>query len=957
MDPSALDPVDWGIEDVVSFLCHAESRPWAEGSNIPFPPPADLAAALHENFITGEVLLEEIDRATLKDELGVKPLGHRSGVMKAIVWLRNRSAKYQAKYRTKYEGKFEAGSGSPSINGLSSPNIGLSTQIPSLSSGLGISAQETSLPKAPERNHVPSIAPKGKRRIAPQLIQPLKGDPALYESLYPSPQQTSSNNALVPGNNSSGSQSTLARTGTNLEKQPHSAYLQQESQLGIDGPERERQNEKTANSSPSNLSSSPTEDDFYQSLLQRYPPDEGDTDGLPLYGDSGSEGEYDEQTWEEMQLEAEEHQQPSNQLAPTEKQSLSSEECMSLIAQHIIEKESRWKDKHLPRELPKASGIWEHSHAHGTLGQDKKRLTRRIALYQKRLEKLKGGLLQVEFTDRAFFLQSCASLDPTITDLCLDKWTLGILNLDTQPPRVEKPPKVSRPKPERSNFRDDESLRSATETDSEDDDAAFDSIEDTSEADESEFMEIDSDKLTTQTQAEKPRNGLPFTLDSPTPEEDEATLTEPSRKRRRIYDELSDDETSSETGLISEFLRRGDIDTVDLTGNSPNSTTAPAPSANVNSSIPVRQESMQNIGEDADEMQIETPPLNPTHSVAPQDNDVEELSVDSPPQSSLPKVKLRLHGPHPPGIRTQNSRQTQPEDRVYSRRLSDISVDALPVADEHDVELFDQVKTMDIEAIALSKNRVQLLAKLILGLRQNEPNMIRKYLDDYFLSQISDLVHEALIAMCHDRMKLPDRDENENTGAMRLAALYHSWHHCIVLSSRGLDKQLLRTTISQIEKNEFESMFKSFIDRLSKLFTAYNTWIDKHPDHSPHFQKGSLDMSVAMSRSSSSSQTKKKTKFAPRAPSSIQREAQIRQEKQEAMRQEREKRGLTNSDPDKQAVTFKEPVIYLPREIGEHVKPHQLAGIQFMWRELIEAKKPQGCLLAHVMGLGKTMQV
>ena len=93
MDPSALDPVDWGIEDVVSFLCHAESRPWAEGSNIPFPPPSDFAAALHENFITGEILLEEIDKVTLKDDLGVKPLGHRSGVMKAIEWLRNRSIK------------------------------------------------------------------------------------------------------------------------------------------------------------------------------------------------------------------------------------------------------------------------------------------------------------------------------------------------------------------------------------------------------------------------------------------------------------------------------------------------------------------------------------------------------------------------------------------------------------------------------------------------------------------------------------------------------------------------------------------------------------------------------------------------------------------------------------------------------------------------------------------------
>ncbi|KAK7615236.1 hypothetical protein JOL62DRAFT_146314 [Phyllosticta paracitricarpa] len=40
--------------------------------------------------------------------------------------------------------------------------------------------------------------------------------------------------------------------------------------------------------------------------------------------------------------------------------------------------------------------------------------------------------------------------------------------------------------------------------------------------------------------------------------------------------------------------------------------------------------------------------------------------------------------------------------------------------------------------------------------------------------------------------------------------------------------------------------------------------------------------------------------------------------------------------------------------IASSIKPHQISGVRFMWREIIEAK--QGCLLAHTMGLGKTMQ-
>jgi len=57
------------------------------------------------------------------------------------------------------------------------------------------------------------------------------------------------------------------------------------------------------------------------------------------------------------------------------------------------------------------------------------------------------------------------------------------------------------------------------------------------------------------------------------------------------------------------------------------------------------------------------------------------------------------------------------------------------------------------------------------------------------------------------------------------------------------------------------------------------------------------------------------------------------------------------------AVNVDEPIVYLDPHIGRHVKPHQIQGIQFMWREIVTDPKHQGCLLAHTMGLGKTMQV
>lgn len=952
------DPVDWDVEGVVKFLCDPESRPWAEGSNIPFPKPADLAAALHENFITGEVLLEEVDRLSLKDDLGIKALGHRSGIMKAIEWLRIRSTKYQAKTRPS------------SLQDFLSPRSAFSPQIPHsrpLGSIATAPASEVPLVSSSGAGVRPSITPQGKRRIAPQLVRTFKKSKTSKEN-PPSPGghfDSNNTNKSVPAHNHPTTQPPRTRQVNTAEDQPQ--FSQQAAPNHSPQPESIEQPEHIHEQATSRT---PTEEAFLNSLLQKYPPEADDADLFPLYGDSGSEGQFDEETWEEMQIEAKELQENTNQPNPAEKASLSREECMELIANHIAQKEDLWKEKRLPKELPKAPKIWDRSHMNGSLEQDKSDLSRRIFLYQKRLEKLKAGLLEVDSKDRAFFLLSCASLDNTISDICLDKWTLQILELENRPPRVEPPPRIPKPQKEPLNFRDDESLASEMDTDLESSVDESESDESESEEGESDFIEIDLEDDSVHDQvdkphkvlpftlgspppADKPHKGLPFTLGSPPPADEQDLSTEPARKKRRIHDNESDGEITSDTGTFSEILRRGDVDTVDLTGALPTSASAAGSrSAAIPSSLP--HPGTLNDAEDADEMQIETPPLNPSHSIVPQDADVPELSVDSTPTSPVRTVRVNLTMPRPAEPDSHNSRKTSRGDNDFLNGLSSIPENMMLEVDEDDLELFDDVKLLDFETIAASRDRVQLLAKSILGLRPPEAKLIRKFLDDFMLPQLMDLVHEALTYLHNDRASFPDRDENESLGIMRLAVLYHSWLHCIGLSPSGLDKKQVRDTISQIEE-EAQSMFSTFVERLNKLFTAYDLWVLKNPGHS----SGSHSASLAsfLTGSKSNAKAKSKTKYAPRTPSNIQREAQVRQEKQEAMRHEREKRGLGNSDPDKQAVNFKEPPIYLHKDIGEHVKPHQLAGIQFMWRELIEAKKPQGCLLAHVMGLGKTMQV
>lgn len=52
-----------------------------------------------------------------------------------------------------------------------------------------------------------------------------------------------------------------------------------------------------------------------------------------------------------------------------------------------------------------------------------------------------------------------------------------------------------------------------------------------------------------------------------------------------------------------------------------------------------------------------------------------------------------------------------------------------------------------------------------------------------------------------------------------------------------------------------------------------------------------------------------------------------------------------------------EGLISVERQIGGLIKDHQIKGVRFLWdRIVVNSKSREGCLLAHTMGLGKTMQ-
>lgn len=52
-----------------------------------------------------------------------------------------------------------------------------------------------------------------------------------------------------------------------------------------------------------------------------------------------------------------------------------------------------------------------------------------------------------------------------------------------------------------------------------------------------------------------------------------------------------------------------------------------------------------------------------------------------------------------------------------------------------------------------------------------------------------------------------------------------------------------------------------------------------------------------------------------------------------------------------------ESIVIVDQGLANQLKPHQRNGIQFMWNHCMTGDVGSGCILAHCMGLGKSMQV
>ncbi|EEH16643.2 hypothetical protein PABG_06730 [Paracoccidioides brasiliensis Pb03] len=970
------DPFEWSIDQVINYLCHS-SAPWARPS-LPRPDPKTLEATLRENDVTGEVLLTEVDKATLAQDLGLRSLGQRSTIFRAVQYLQQRSRRYAEHIQPFRVGNPHLTATTPQnalgfVLPLESPSVPLNfpspvhtpSAIPKTSTHGNANARvrerndtseeqrefEVILPTGsssskvrPNEHYI--IDSSGSKRRKLSLSKPTTSGPGARQEKpgfkqpcqYIGPKKVTLSDVFYNDMEDSDDESFVLEGAKCpigqkrfVNKRVQHYFLEEpravETKDGNDAvarfpysakiiPKGEpqyftlfSQNEGAVKVTKEDIIAWPQLNqgrDELDYLLAKYPASEDQ--GLPLYGESDSENGYDSETWREIELEKKEIDASKKEM-----KKLSIAEIDSIIDGCIDSFSQKWHNHKLPIQQTKAQQLWLSSRQRNSKHSDVKSAGKAIAHLESRLKSLRKAIKDTPWSKAHDVQQQCHSMEETVFNREVEKWKISILELDSCPP---KPPPFS-PKtgklPKPCIPEDEEWLSSEWE------DETVDNIND--------FI-VSVDDIATQISGKVSET------------EDDIISPKTFRKRRQKIPSLPE----------SKILHQRSPEPNRLT-----TLTSPAQLRQMQQQRPTSPIEVVDLTKSSDEasepnFEVHTPPLNPVNPV----NDI-NTKLSPSPRSQLLSEFTRI------GKKKENT--------------SSLRLPASP-----DIE---EIAETDWSVVEKRHDRGLLLRKLVWAIPLEEHRELYELIRSTNFGRARKCFQRVLRGILSKQHPL--QTSQKHALYLRAAVLYVAWHECkMVLAMRGIPKTCIGNTLN--DQTSFGVFHPLLCEALKTLLDKKDEVTKESPGQPPPISSTKEVGSERLTSSKlSADEQSGNSDFEEHSPTSepeehhtphkrrkravkesqeamdTQRNAQRRVELQEQQRKRLARKlqgtGISNSDPERQAVSFDDPVIYLHSHIGARVKPHQLSGIQFMWRELIKDEKHQGCLLAHTMGLGKTMQV
>lgn len=672
-----------------------------------------------------------------------------------------------------------------------------------------------------------------------------------------------------------------------------------------------------------------TDGDTNWEYLKKWDFKAGEGKVLPVYGDSGSENEYDLDTWREMEEEGGKITRP---LGPSKRKKIDSMAIKYAISEaidHIVEHWTRFKK---PKLLLKAWRIWTKARKDRTVFDQIRALTRDVEHLETRLSNIEKEILREDWSSAKDVVKQCRSMEESIFDREACNWRISILKLKAAP---EKPtPSTRKPKksktestqiPVEDSGEDIVSKDSASES-SEDDD--LDDFIDDESIDEANIGHVNEDVARALGDHQVLR--VP---DLPDLDADDASSESDDIRPEKVKSES----LTAEPKKLAEARRNNIEDTLHKTRSNTNVEVIDLTQQSESSEVETRLERSS---------PVRTLPSDPA------------LNED-PFRRSHAEPALFKHPPMASSIVHIDS-----DSAEYSTAREDILT---PPSSLPEFEEVEKIAQLNWEMLVERKDRKRLLIWIIDHCQSQIRDRIIDFNNKQSFEDIQEVVWAALKALFGLSPKIIGIDKEESNAWMLLATWYISWTIPVKVHwQSGIQLPHLRTA------QKDHKGFLPFYEFLNKCLFYYeperstNTAVlnsKGRKSKKPKKQKLREGSDENLERT-----PHKKRKFAvPESQETInlrlKAHERVREENMRTKNQNLELRFQemgTNEEDSSMAVVNPgklddQAFIYINSKISSKMQAHQKEGVQFMWREVVTDH--QGCLLAQTMGLGKTMQV
>ncbi|KAM3417631.1 Transcriptional regulator ATRX-like protein [Cercospora zeina] len=640
---------------------------------------------------------------------------------------------------------------------------------------------------------------------------------------------------------------------------------------------------------------------------------------LPAYMESESEGSLRslQQEMEEEEEIREDDDQPSELVGP---------HLDVIIDRALGEIANAWKANMLPQmEERKAWTIWRQTRQSRIIRDSLiDRAHAMIHHLNQRLQKFKSEMHLYEWRNEKRVIEQCGrTMEVTVEDIEMERWKIDVWRRKKEPhhlarsgSRLEAGHKSAGTATQRQGLTIHPDDRFSVEPDSEIDNAVKDEDDD--------FHSAQGD------------------LDTAVPVVDAQGGDQDASDELSVHDDL-------------DFINDAEsphAEQQDLSSNARDPAQAPSDSDNL----------------DFDHV-MSSSSIKPEQSHAPRDDaDATDKGTESEYLTSPGGIckPTRAHVKTPPKLRKTSyetieisSDSTPAKAKPVKRKRKKVVYSATPENDS-----VQDVASWDLDDLVSASDRKRIMIKLLSDMGVEKRAAMQRKIKALRVSTFIDKLLGVLATLSEDYS-----GRGQDFELVVAAKLFVAYKFCkpeCLHEDSSVDLAWSSLVSSDLEVSTFCRMLESFLDKP-------NLW--RAPAKST---PGAKDKVIQIDSSEDDDMRPngtpkkrrvKKVKLGINAEQS-QAAAYFRQQRFKELKStgsnSQELQAMIQSDPSRSTVVINplasenggQDFIFIDKKIAPELKEHQVNGIQFMWRELTADgdEGGQGCILAHTMGLGKTVQ-